>query len=64
MAVLAGVIAVLGAEALVASLIKWGFELPVSWHPGLWLVLPLLSIVLILLIISTMMKQLLRPLGR
>lgn len=64
MAVLAGVIAVLGAEALVAALIKWGFELPVSWHPGLWLVLPLISIVLILLIISTMMKQLLRPLGR
>ncbi|WP_330960815.1 ABC transporter permease [Photobacterium sp. 53610] len=64
MAVLAGVIAVFGAEALVAALIKWGFELPVTWHPGLWLVLPLMSVLLILLIISSMMKQLLRPLGR
>ncbi|KDM92954.1 ABC transporter permease [Photobacterium galatheae] len=64
MAVLAGGIAVFGAEALVAALIKWGFELPVTWHPGLWLVLPLLSVLLILLIISSMMKQLLRPLGR
>ncbi|QUJ66799.1 FtsX-like permease family protein [Photobacterium sp. GJ3] len=64
MAVLAGGIAVVGAEALVAALIKWGFELPVSLHPGLWLVLPVLSVLLILLIISSMMKQLLRPLGK
>ncbi len=62
MALIAGVMATVGAEAVVASLIKWGFEMPVQLHPMLWLTLPLIAITLVLLIISTMMKELLQTL--
>ncbi|MGF1764762.1 ABC transporter permease [Aliivibrio kagoshimensis] len=62
MAVIAGVMATIGAEAIVASLIKWGFEMPVQLHPTLWVSLPLIAIVLVLLIISSMLKTLLQTL--
>ncbi|MDV5170828.1 ABC transporter permease [Photobacterium rosenbergii] len=61
MALLAGVMAAAGAEAVVAALVKWGFELPVSWHPTMWLVVPLLSLLLVVLIIRSMINSLLQP---
>ncbi|MCW8331636.1 FtsX-like permease family protein [Photobacterium sp. SDRW27] len=62
MALIAGVMATLGAETVVATLVKWGFELPVQGHPWLWIVLPLLSLVLVVVIIRSMLRQLLLPL--
>lgn len=61
MALLAGVMAAAGAEAVVAALVKWGFELPVSWHPGMWLVVPMLSLLLVVVIIRSMITSLLQP---
>jgi len=62
MALIAGVMAAAGAEAVVAALVKWGFELPLQWHPWLWVLLPLLSLVLVVVIIRSMLQQLLLPL--
>lgn len=62
MALLAGVMAAAGAEVVMASLMTWGFELPVQGHSMLWLVLPLLSLALVVVIIRSMIRQLLRPL--
>ncbi|PSU50817.1 ABC transporter permease [Photobacterium frigidiphilum] len=62
MALIAGLMAVVGAEAIVAALVKWGFEMPPQWHPMLWIMLPTAAIGLVLFIISTMLKQLLQPL--
>ncbi|PSW13931.1 ABC transporter permease [Photobacterium sanctipauli] len=61
MAMIAGGMAALGAEAVVAALVKWGFELPVSLHPMMWLVVPLLSLLLVVLIIRSMLHELLLP---
>ena len=61
MALLAGVMAAAGAEAVVAALVKWGFELPVSLHPTMWLVVPLISLLLVVLIIRSMINSLLQP---
>ena len=62
MALVAGMMATLGAEAVVAGLVKWGFELPLQWHPWLWFILPLLSLALVVIIIRSMLQQLLLPL--
>ncbi|UXI01949.1 ABC transporter permease [Photobacterium sp. TY1-4] len=62
MALLAGVMAAVGAEVVMAALMIWGFELPVQTHSVLWLVLPLLSLALVVVIIRTMIRQLLLPL--
>ncbi|KLV09302.1 ABC transporter permease [Photobacterium aquae] len=62
MALIAGGMAVLGAEAVVAALVKWGFELPLRWHPGLWLAVPVLSLLLVVVIVRSMIASLLEPL--
>ena len=62
MALIAGMMAAAGAETVVAALLKWGFELPVQGHPWLWVVLPVLSLALVVVIIRSMIKRLLMPL--
>ncbi|MGF1682626.1 ABC transporter permease [Photobacterium minamisatsumaniensis] len=61
MALIAGVMAAIGAEAVVAALVKWGFELPLNLHPTMWVVVPLLSLLLVVFIIRSMLKELLMP---
>ncbi|MGF1726260.1 ABC transporter permease [Photobacterium nomapromontoriensis] len=62
MALIAGSMAALGAELIVAALVKWGFELPVSGHPWVWLAVPLISLMLVAAIIRSMLQALLKPL--
>lgn len=64
MAVTAGVIASFGAEASVASLMKWGFELTPNAHPWLWVLLPLLSFLTLGLVLNTLIKRLLIPVNK
>lgn len=64
MAFIAGVVASVGAEASVASLMKWGFELDPTWHIGLWIILPLLAFVTLALVLRTLIKQLLVPVNK
>jgi len=62
MAVTAGLVAALGAEGIVFSLLKWGFSLTPSFHPGLWAVLPFLALLIIYFSLLSVIKQLLKPL--
>ncbi|MCD9497691.1 ABC transporter permease [Photobacterium carnosum] len=61
-ALLAGVIAAVGAELVVGLLVAKGFELPFSLHPLMWLGLPVLAIGLVYLVSQSQIKKLLLPL--
>lgn len=61
-ALLAGVIAAVGAEFVVGLLVVKGFELPFSLHPLMWLGLPVLAIGLVYLVSRSQIKKLLLPL--
>ncbi|MDV7103525.1 FtsX-like permease family protein [Vibrio sp. TH_r3] len=61
MAVVAGLVASLGAEVSVVSIMKVGFELEGRAHPVLWVALPVLSFIVLAIVIRTLIKQLLLP---
>ncbi|MEC6909418.1 FtsX-like permease family protein [Photobacterium piscicola] len=61
-AVLAGMIAAIGAEFVVGLLVVKGFELSFSLHPMIWVGLPVLAIVLVYLVSQSQIKKLLLPL--
>ncbi|KAE8177906.1 ABC transporter permease [Photobacterium carnosum] len=61
-ALLAGVIAAVGAELVVGLLVVKGFELPFSLHPLMWVGLPVLAIGLVYLVSRTQINKLLLPL--
>ncbi|WP_434359385.1 ABC transporter permease [Parasalinivibrio latis] len=62
MAVVAGLIAVGGAELAMSALMEFGFELPAKLHPEMWVVLPLAALMLIGATVATMLRKLLVPL--
>ncbi|WP_022942563.1 ABC transporter permease [Psychromonas hadalis] len=62
LAISAGVVAAIAAEIILFSLMKWGFQLPTQLHPSMWLILPLLAVLIVLLSLSSVIKQLLKPL--
>ena len=62
LAVSAGFVAAIAAEIILASLMTWGFELPIQLHPSMWLTLPLLAVLIVFLSLSTVIKELLKPL--
>ncbi|MFO6424240.1 ABC transporter permease [Motilimonas sp. KMU-193] len=62
MAGIAGMCAAMGAQAVIASMVKWGFEMPPQMHWWLFAALPLIAVGLIYLITQSMFKQLLAPL--
>ncbi|MDO6543500.1 ABC transporter permease [Photobacterium sanguinicancri] len=62
MALIAGVMATLGAESMVAALVYFGFELTPQWHPLLWLGLPVIAVGLVLALAQSMLPKLLQPL--
>lgn len=62
LAISAGLVAAIAAEIILFSLMKWGFQLPTQLHPGMWLVLPLLAVLIVFLSLSSVIKQLLKPL--
>ncbi|SMY17066.1 ABC transporter permease [Photobacterium aquimaris] len=61
-ALLAGIIAAVGAEFVVGLLVVKGFELPFSLHPLMWLGLPVLAIALVYLVSRSQINKLLLPL--
>lgn len=64
MALVAGSIAALGAELSVASLMTFGFELPVILHPGLWVMLPVITFVTLAAVVNSLIKRLLAPMKK
>lgn len=62
MALSAGMIAALGAETIIYSLMKWGFQLTPSLHVSLWFAVPSIAIVIVFVSLSRVISNLLRPL--
>ncbi|MGF1690288.1 ABC transporter permease [Photobacterium kagoshimensis] len=62
MALIAGLMATMGAEGMVAALVHFGFELSPQWHPSLWLGLPVIAVGLVLALAQSMLPKLLQPL--
>ncbi|MCD9513303.1 ABC transporter permease [Photobacterium carnosum] len=61
-ALLAGVIAAIGAEFVVGLLVVKGFELPFNLHPLMWVGLPVLAMGLVYVVSQLQIKKLLLPL--
>lgn len=61
MAFVSGLMAVLGAEAAMVGLLKWGFEMEVRLHPELWAVLPVLAVALVFVTVASMLRKLIDP---
>ncbi len=61
MALVAGLIAALGAELAMTALVTWGLELSPRLHLEMWLALPISALVLVYLTVNWMLKQLLTP---
>jgi putative ABC transport system permease protein len=62
LAVVAGIVATVGAELLVYSLMQWGFKLTPSLHFEMWPVLPIIALLIVLGSLRSLFKQLLTPL--
>jgi putative ABC transport system permease protein len=62
LAISAGFVAAIAAELILFSLMTWGFQLPAQLHPEMWLMLPLLAVLVVFISLSTVIKQLLKPL--
>lgn len=61
MALIAGIIASIGADASVAALLHFGFDLSPRIHPQLWFALPVLTFVVLALVVNSLIRQLLVP---
>ncbi|WP_070966276.1 ABC transporter permease [Vibrio sonorensis] len=64
MAVIAGLVATLGSELVVAALMMYGFELDPRWHVSLWVGLPLLTLCTLFLVVNSLIKRLLVPINK
>ncbi|EHH1178999.1 TPA: FtsX-like permease family protein [Vibrio vulnificus] len=61
MAIIASLVATLGAEVAVAGVMHFGFELSTQIHPQLWVMLPLLALLTLFAVVLSLIKQLLTP---
>ncbi|HFQ4904429.1 TPA: ABC transporter permease [Vibrio vulnificus] len=61
MAIIASLVATLGAELAVAGVMHFGFELSTQIHPQLWVMLPLLALLTLFAVVLSLIKQLLTP---
>lgn len=64
MALVAGLIASVGADAVVAGIMYWGFALSPQVHWGIWLLLPLLTFLTLALVVGSLLSQLLTPMNK
>ncbi|WP_407834032.1 ABC transporter permease [Vibrio rotiferianus] len=61
MAIVASGVAVFAAEACVAAVMTYGFELNAQIHPELWIALPFVTFVVLALVVMSLLKRLLTP---
>ncbi|HFQ5140822.1 TPA: ABC transporter permease [Vibrio vulnificus] len=61
MAIIASLVATVGAELAVAGVMHFGFELSTQIHPQLWVMLPLLALLTLFAVVLSLIKQLLTP---
>ncbi|MFL0978265.1 ABC transporter permease [Vibrio parahaemolyticus] len=57
MALVASSVAVMAAEACVAAVMKYGFDLNAQIHPELWIALPLATFVTLALVVMSLLKR-------
>ena len=62
LAISAGFVAAIAAEIILFILMTWGFELPTKLHPMMWLTLPILAVLVVFVSLSSVIKELLKPL--
>ncbi len=61
MAVTAGIVASLGAEISVASIMSIGFDLQTKFHAYLWAALPMIAFIVLVVVVSSLLGKLLQP---
>ena len=61
MALVASGVAVFAAEACVAAVMKYGFQLSPQIHPELWIALPVATFSVLALVVMSLIKRLLTP---
>ncbi|MGF1776856.1 ABC transporter permease [Vibrio nomapromontoriensis] len=59
MALIAGLVATLGAEIVVGLIMKLGFELPWVWHLSTWFIVPILAFVTLAAVLFSLIRQML-----
>ncbi|NRB68042.1 MAG: ABC transporter permease [Vibrio sp.] len=64
MALVAGLIATMGAEAVVGGIMSFGFDLSPSPHFSLWFALPLVAFCTLALVVNSLLKRLLVPINK
>ncbi len=64
MGLVAGSIAVLGAELVVSGIMIFGFDMESQLHYPLWILLPLLAFCTLALVVNSLMKRLLIPINK
>lgn len=64
MALVAGLIATIGAEAVVGGIMSFGFNLSPSLHFSLWFALPLVTFCTLALVVNSLLKRLLVPINK
>ncbi|WP_341662678.1 ABC transporter permease [Vibrio sp.] len=64
LSIIAGLVAVIGAELVVAGVVSFGFELSPNPHFFMWLVLPASTFCTLILVINSLLNQLLAPINK
>ncbi|EOB4971371.1 ABC transporter permease [Vibrio fluvialis] len=64
MALIAGLVASISADTVVASVMKFGFELTPSAHFLMWLTLPVVTFCTLAVVVSSLIKRLLVPINK
>lgn len=64
MALVAGLIAILGAEIIVSAIMRLGFDLENQLHYSLWILLPLLAFCTLAVVVNSLIKRLLIPINK
>jgi len=64
MALVAGLVASLSADVVVASVMKFGFELSPSVHYMMWLVLPVITFCTLAAVVNSLIRRLLVPINK
>jgi len=63
-ALVAGIVAALSADVVVASVMKFGFDLSPSLHLNMWLVLPIVTFCTLAAVVNSLIKRLLVPINK
>ncbi len=64
MALVAGLVASFSADLVVASVMKFGFELSPTAHYAMWIVLPILTFCTLAAVVNSLIKRLLVPINK